>query len=115
VAVRGDRPANCAIISRIIHAAITASGGDAVRVAKAAIATKPSAAHCIIEAASETAPDQQSKIAALETNYSMGLLSAITATSEVEPWYGSGTLNPANLSDLGSGSAVVSPEQPPKP
>lgn len=115
VAVRRDRASNCAVISKIIRAAITASGGDAVRVAKAAIAAKPAAAHCIIAAAIEVAPDQRSEIAALETNFSWGLLSAISATAEVEPWYGSGTLNPANLSDLRSNSVVVSPEQPPKP
>jgi hypothetical protein len=113
VAVRGDRTSNCATISRIIRAAITASGGDAVNVAKAAIAANPVAAHCIIDAASEAAPDQQSEIAALGTNFSLGLLSAITATSEVETRFGTGTMNPANLSK--SNSTVVSPEQPTKP
>ncbi|MCA1657752.1 MAG: hypothetical protein LC627_00460, partial [Verrucomicrobiaceae bacterium] len=73
---------------------------------------KPAAVHCIIDAASAAAPEHRSEIAALESNFSFALLSSITAGSDFETGYASGTLNSANVSELRE-NPVVSPEQPP--
>jgi hypothetical protein len=113
LAARKDPTSSCSLISRIVQAAITANPDETVEIVNTAIAARPALVHCIIEAATAIAPDQQSAIAALETNFSLGLLS-LTANAEIGPWQGSGTLNPANVSDLRNG-AIVSPEQPPKP
>jgi hypothetical protein len=108
---RKDPKSSCTVIAWIVRAAVAANPASAVAIAKAAIAAKPAAVHCIIDAASKVAPEQEPEIAALETSFSLGLLSAITATSDLEMSYTSGTLNPANLSDFRE-NTVVSPEQP---
>jgi len=102
----------CSVVSRIVAAAIAANPSAAVAITKAAILAKPAMASCTIAAAAAAAPEQRDQIAALESSYSLGLISAITRTAEDAIWHGSGTINPANLSDMGSDSGVVSPEQP---
>ena len=111
MATRKDPKSSCTLVARIVRAAIAANPDAAIVIAKAAIAAKPAAVHCIIDAASTAAPEQRSEIAALETNFSLGLLSAITANPDFETWPASGTLNPANISDFRE-NPVVSPEQP---
>ena len=111
IASRKHPKSSCTLIAQIIRAAIAANPDAAVAIAKAAIAAKPAAVQCIIDSASTAAPEHQPEIAALSTNFSLALLSAIAANSDLETSYASGTLNPANLSDLRE-NAVVSPEQP---
>lgn len=114
IATRGDGRSSCRIVARILQVAVAANPDSALAIAKAAIEARPAAVHCIIEAVSAIVPDQAQEIAALETNFSLALLSVVTATSEIEPWHGSGTFNPANVLDLRPESPVVSPEQPVK-
>jgi hypothetical protein len=111
IASRKDPKLSCTLIAQIVQAAIAANPDAAVAIAKAAIAAKPAAVQCIIDSASTAAPEHQPEIAALSTNFSLGLLSAIAATSDLGTSYASGTLNPANISDFRE-DAVVSPEQP---
>jgi hypothetical protein len=112
IAARQHPGLTCAVVSRIVTAAIAANPSAAVVITKAAIQAKPAMASCVIAAAAAAVPEQREEIAALESNYSIGLISAITRTSEGAIWHGSGTINPANLSDMGSEAGVVSPEQP---
>lgn len=102
----------CSVVSRIVAAAIAANPSAAVVITKAAIQAKPAIASCVIAAAAAAVPEQREEIAALESSYSLGLISAITRTSDDAIWHGNGTINPANLSDMDSDSGVVSPEQP---
>jgi hypothetical protein len=113
IVAREDRRASCPLVTRIVTVAIAAQPDKAVTIARAAIRAMPGLARYIIAAASAAAPEQRSEIAALETNYSLALLSSVTRDSEAEPWHGGGTLNPANVLDLRESSPIISPEQPP--
>jgi hypothetical protein len=112
IMARHDRGLTCAAVARLVSVTIAANPDCAMRIAAAAIKAKPDLSSCIIAAASAAAPEQRSQIAKLETYFSLALLSLVTNDSEVEPWHGSGTLNPANLVDHRVGD-VISPEQPP--
>ena len=108
-----DRRLSCAAIARLVSVTSAANPDSAVRIAAAAIKAKPDLSSCIIAAASAAAPDQRSQIAKLESYFSLALLSLVANDFDVEPWHGSGTLNPANVLDFRVVGDVVSPEQPP--
>jgi len=110
---RTDQRVTCAAVARLVSVTIAANPDSALRIAAAAIKARPDLRSCIIAAASETAPEQRSQFAKLETYFSLALLSIVINDSDVEPWHGSGTLNPANVLDLRVTNAVISPEQPP--
>jgi hypothetical protein len=110
---RHNRDLSCAAVARLVSVTIAANPDSAVTIAAAAIKAKPDLSSCIIAAASSAAPEQRSQVAKLETYFSLSLLSLVVNDSDVEPWHGSGTLNPANVVDLRVTGEVISPEQPP--
>lgn len=113
VMARQDRGLSCVAVTHMINIAIAANPDLAMAIAKAAIEARPDLVHCILTAASMAAPEQQSQFAMLETHFSLGLISSVIVDSEMQPWLGIGTLNPANVSDFRQDRPVISPEQPP--
>lgn len=105
----------CAIIDRIVRAAIAANPDALLAVVRAAASTSPELRHCVASAAISAAPTAKDAIlqAALTKPVPFAFLS-FSANGQSGFSYTAPTLNPANISDLG-GSNVNSPEQPPKP
>jgi len=106
--------APCAVISRIIRAAVIANPEAAVAIYRAAVAAEPDSRECILAAAIAAAPDQRSAL--LRADESGGMMSAFLNRAGVAgdlTMGGLGTINPGNISGLGGNGNVISPEQPP--
>ena len=107
--------ARCALVDRIIRAAIAASLDAVVVIVKAAASASAELRLCIVNAAISTVPGQRDAIlqAAKAKAVPFAFLN-FSATGHGGFSFTAPTLNPANISDLGD-SDVNSPEQPPTP
>lgn len=105
----------CALVDRIIRAAIAANPEAVVAIVKAASSAAPELRQCVLTAAISTVPGYKDAIiqAANARALPFAFLT-FSATDRSGFSFNAPTLNPANISDLGSGS-VNSPEQPPTP
>ena len=105
----------CALIERIVGAAIAADPQAAVSIAKAAASASPNLRRCVISAAVAAAPEARDQIveAASAKTLPLAFLTFSAADSEgFSSW--SGALNSSNIFDVGNtGGGVNSPEQPP--
>lgn len=113
--LEGRPTALCAIIERIVRAAIIANPDAVVAVVRAAASSAPPLRHCVANGAISAAP--QAKDAILQAARANALPFAFltfSASGQSGFSYASPTLNPANISDLGE-DEVNSPEQPPAP
>ena len=104
----------CAMIERIVAAAIAANPQAAVSIAKAAVAAAPTLRRCVITAAIAAAPQAREQIVEAASANAVPLAFLTFSYSDAggfSSW--SGTLNSANIFDVGnSGGVVISPEQP---
>jgi len=103
----------CALIERIVRAAIAANPDAAVGIAKAAASAAPTLRRCIISAAIDAAPEAKDQIvegASAKTIPLAFLTFSAADASGFSSW--GANLNPANISQVGNG-VVNSPEQPP--
>jgi hypothetical protein len=111
-----DKPrALCAIIDRIVKAAIAANPDAVVAVVSAAASTSPQLRHCVVNAAISAAPMARDAIVQAATAKTVPFAFLSFSTSDQRGFsYAAPTLNPANISDLEDDN-VNSPEQPPTP
>lgn len=103
----------CLLIDRIIRAAIAGNPEAVLAIVKAGASASPELRHCILTAAISAVPGSREAI--VQAANARGLPFAFltfSASGYSGFSFSAPTLNPANISDLGSGS-VVSPEQPP--
>jgi urease accessory protein UreF len=104
----------CALIERIVGAAIAANPSTAVSIAKAAASAAPTLRRCVINAAIAAAPQARDQILAAATQTTPLAFLTYSASDEVRFSSWSGALNSANIFDVGnSGGVINSPEQPP--
>lgn len=106
-----NRRAVCAVVDRVVRAAILANPDAAVAIARAAVQAAPALRQCIVAAAIAAAPQQ--RVAILEATAPGASLAGLLreAGSEGDFSFGFAAMSPANFSDIGG--TVVSPEQPP--
>lgn len=109
-----ERRSECALISRIIAAAIEANPAEAVPIVQAALEVTPNFSECIVAAAVAAAPDQ--KVAILRAAQTHPTLFAFLRLTRTEnggiPIERAGALNPASLT-VHNTVVVISPEQAP--
>jgi hypothetical protein len=105
----------CALVDRIISAALTVNPGAVSAVVKAAAAAAPELRQCTVNAAISKVPSEKEAIlqAANAKAVPFAFLT-FSASTQSGFSFTAPTLNPANISDLGD-SNVNSPEQPPTP
>jgi hypothetical protein len=111
-----DKPrALCAIIDRIVRAAIAANPDAVITVVRAAASASPQLRQCVVNGAISAAPMAKDAIvqAALTRAIPFAFLT-FNASAQSGFSFSAPTLNPANISDLGD-DVVNSPEQPPTP
>jgi phage-related tail protein len=97
----------CAVIQKIVAAAIAADPSAAAAIAEAAAAAAPAFRSYIISAAIAAAPQAKDQIleAAMTKTVPLAFLTFLSSD------FGT-NLNPANISEVGGNGAVNSPEQP---
>ena len=109
-----ERRSECALISKIIAAAIEANPAEAVAIVQAALEVTPNFSECIVTAAIAAAPDQ--KVAILRAAQTHPTLFAFLRLTRTEnggiPIERVGALNPASLT-VHNTVVVISPEQVP--
>ena len=104
----------CAMIERIVQAAIAANPDAAVAIAKAGASASPTLRRCVISAAIAAAPQAKDQIleAAMAKIIPLAFLTFSASDADgFSSW--SSNLNPANISQVGRNGVVNSPEQPP--
>lgn len=107
--------ARCALVDRIIRAALTANPDAVVAIVKAAASASPELRHCTVNAAISTLPGYKDAIVqAGKARVLPFAFLTFSASGNSGFSFSAPTLNPANISDLGD-SNVNSPEQPPTP
>ena len=108
------RTALCEIVDRIVRAAIAANPEAILSIGRAAVETNPALRHCVASSVI-VAAREQGLAPSSAANLSMAMLSfgIPESPTELPASFGTGTMNPANLSDRREGSRVNSPEQPP--
>jgi hypothetical protein len=105
----------CAVIQRIVKAAIAANPDGAVSIAKAAASAAPELRRCVVSAAIAAAPaDKDAILQATNHPAQPWAFLAFSAADGSAFSYTAATLSPANISNLGD-DGVNSPEQPPTP
>jgi hypothetical protein len=106
----------CAMIDRIIRAAVAADPESVVSIVRAGASVSPELRHCIIAGAIAAAPREKDAIlhAATAKPIPFAFLT-FSATDNGGFSFTPATLSPANISDLGNNGSVTSPEQPPSP
>ncbi len=111
-----EKPAAlCLMIDRITRAAIVAEPDALVSIVKAGASASPQLRHCIISAAISTMPAAKDAIVNAATARALPLaFLTFSATENSGFSFHAATLNPANISEVGT-TEVVSPEQPPAP
>lgn len=104
----------CALIERIVTAAIAAEPDAAVAIAEAAASAAPRLRGCVVAAAIAAAPGAKAAIieAATRKTQPFAFLT-FSATDGGGFSFSPATLNPANISEPGDDDSVNSPEQPP--
>lgn len=104
----------CALVERIITAAITAQPDAAVSIAKAGARALPEMRHCVIDAAVSAAPQEKDAIVEAASAKSIPFAFLTFSASDSSGFsFSAATLSPANISDAGNDDSVNSPEQPP--
>lgn len=104
----------CALIERIVRAAITVNPQAAASIAKAGAAASTELRRCVLEAAISAAPDQKDAIVHAVTSPTQPFAFLTFSASDTSGFsFTAATLNPANISDLRDDDNVTSPEQPP--
>ncbi|MFN2623425.1 MAG: hypothetical protein ABR611_11320 [Chthoniobacterales bacterium] len=105
----------CAMIERIVQAAIAANPDAAVAIAKAGASAAPTSRVCVISAAIAAAPQAKDQILEAASAKTIPLAFLTFSASDASGFssWGSGNLNPANISQIGGNGVVNSPEQPP--
>ena len=105
----------CALVDRIISAAITANPEAVLAVVKAAASAAPELRQCTVNAAISNAPGEKEAILQAANGQVVPFAFLTFSASDQSGFsFTAPTLNPANISDLGD-SNVNSPEQPPTP
>lgn len=109
-----DKPnALCAIIDRIVRAAIAANPGAVVSVVRAAVSASPQLRQCVVNGAISAAPMAKDAIVRAATARALPFAFLSFSINDQGGFsFVSPTLNPANISELGD-SDVNSPEQSP--
>jgi hypothetical protein len=104
----------CALIARIVTAAIAAEPDAAVAIAKAGASASPRLRQCIVAAAIAAAPQAKAAIMEAATTKTQPFAFLTFSASDTSGFsFSPATLNPANISDPGDDDRVNSPEQPP--
>ena len=104
----------CAMIDRIIKAAIAANPDSVVSIVKGGASASPELRHCIVSAAIAAAPHEKDAIVHAATARTLPFaFLTFSATDNSGFSFTPATLSPANISDLGDNGSVNSPEQPP--
>ncbi len=105
----------CAMIERIVRAAIAANPDAAAAIAKAGASAAPTSRSCVISAAIAAAPQAKDQIleAAMTKTVPLAFLTFSAADASGFSSWGGGNLSPANISQVGGDGIVNSPEQPP--
>ena len=105
----------CAMIERIVRAAIAANPDAAAAIAKAGASAAPTSRSCVISAAVAAAPQAKDQIleAAMTKTVPLAFLTFSAADASGFSSWGGGNLSPANISQVGGDGVVNSPEQPP--
>ena len=111
----GSPNALCAMINRIINAAIGANPESVILVVKAGASAMPELRHCVVNAAISAVPTAKDAIlqAAAAKRVPFAFLT-FSANDTSGFSFSAASLNPANISLLDDDS-VNSPEQPPTP
>ena len=109
----GKPEALCAMIQRIVRAAIAANPDAAVSIARAGAAAAPTLRRCVVSAAIAAAPQAKDEILEAATTQTLPFAFLTFSASDSAGFsFSTATLNPANISDLAEDD-VNSPEQPP--
>lgn len=104
----------CALIERIVRAAITVNPQAAVSIAKAGASASTELRRCVLEAAISAAPDKKDAIVNAVTSPAQPFAFLTFSASDTSGFsFTAATLSPANISDLRDDDHVTSPEQPP--
>lgn len=104
----------CAMIDRIVRAAVAADPEDVVTIAKAGASAAPASRSCVINAAVAAAPEVRDEILAGAAAEIIPLAFLTFSASDATAFSSWGAnLNPANISQVGDNDMVKSPEQPP--
>jgi hypothetical protein len=104
----------CALIERIVRAAIAANPDAAVAIAKAGASAAPTLRRCVISAAVDAAPEAKDQIVEGATAKTIPLAFLTFSAADASGFSSWGAnLNPANISQVGGNGVVNSPEQPP--
>jgi len=110
----GKPVALCAMIDRIIKAAVAANPDAIVAMVKAGASASPELRHCIVPAAISAAPSAKDAILQAATAKAMPFAFLTFSATDTSGFsFSAATLNPANISNLGDSGSVNSPEQPP--
>lgn len=104
----------CALIERIVRAAIVVNPPAAASIAKAGASASTELRRCVLEAALSAAPDKKDAIVKAVTSPTQPFAFLTFSASDSSGFsYTAATLSPANISDLRDDDNVTSPEQPP--
>jgi hypothetical protein len=105
----------CAMIDRIVRAAIAANPDAAVAIARAGASAAPKSRSCVVNAAVAVAPQAKDQILAVAGAKSIPLAFLTFSEADANGFssWGGASLNPANFSQVGGDGTVNSPEQPP--
>lgn len=107
--------ARCALVDRIIRAAIAAHPESVVAIVKAAASVAPELRHCAVNAAISAVPGYKEAIVQAANARAVPFAFLTFSGGDYSGFsFSPPTLNPANISDIGD-SNVNSPEQPPTP
>lgn len=104
----------CAVIERIVQAAIAANPDAAAAIARAGASAAPTLRHRVISAAIAAAPQAKDQILeAAQAKIIPFAFLTFSASDATGFSFSSSNLNPANISQIGDEGVVNSPEQPP--
>lgn len=105
----------CAVIDRIIRAAIAANPDAVVTIVRAGASAAPQMRQCVVNGAISAAPMARDAIVQAATARAVPFAFLTFSASDSSGFsFNAATLSPAHISDLGD-SNVNSPEQPPSP
>jgi hypothetical protein len=111
----GKPNALCAMINRIINAAIAANPDAVVLIVKAGAGASPELRHCVVTGAISAAPMAKEAIIQAATAKAVPFAFLTFSATDTSGFsFTAATLSPANISDL-ENDTVNSPEQPPTP
>ena len=104
----------CAMIDRIVRAAIAVNPDAAPSIAKAGASASSEMRRCVLEAAVSAAPERKEAIVNAVNARTLPLAFLTFSAGDSSGFsFTAATLSPANISDLREDDTVTSPEQPP--